>query len=205
MDTQPASGTEDVIAAIAGKAAQAVSQRAGESRQTQVVRAHAAMEAIMAFQPCDAVEAILASQCLMFHELIVADVHRSFCGEDPATQRATRSGIVAMDKAFGANLIRLKQRRTASLRETPPAQDRAETDIADRIRRHLAQTEHDTAAESERSEAAGTTESWPTALNRQARRALDRQTRKRAPGFLPQGITPDRNAATTTASATSAG
>jgi hypothetical protein len=137
------------------------------------------------------------------------------CNEDPATQRATRSGIVAMDKAFGANLIRLKQRRTANLHDTPPAQDRSETEIADRIRRHLSQIEPQiepgtedaatTAADLERSEADGTTGAWPTALNRQARRALDRQIRKRAPGLLRQGITPDRNEPTTTASATAAG
>jgi hypothetical protein len=210
MDTQPAFGIEDVIAAIAGHAAQAVSQRPGESRQPQDDRVRAATDAIMAFQPCDAVEAIVASHCLMFHELIVADVHRTLRGEDPAAQRATRSGIVAMDKAFGANLIRLKQRRTAQRHETPPAQDRTETDIADRIRRHLAQMEagtqnaDPTAAEPERSEA-DATEAWPMTLNRQARRALDRQIRKRASGFLRQGITPDRNEATTTASATAAG
>lgn len=138
MDTQPASGIKDVIASIIGQVSAAVSQRAGESAQRQDDRDSAATDAIMAFQPRDAVEALLASHCLMFHELIVADVHRTLCGEDPATQRATRSGIVAMDKAFGANLTRLKQRRTASLKETPPADDRTETDIADRIRRHLA-------------------------------------------------------------------
>lgn len=121
-----------------------------------------------------------------------------------------------MDKAFGANLIRLKQRRTASRQETQPADDRTETDIADRIRRHLSQIEPGTrdaattAAEPERSGADATTEAWPTAtqisgLNRQARRALDRQIRKRAPGFPRPGITPDRNEATTTASATAAG
>jgi hypothetical protein len=211
MDTQPAFGIEDVIVAIVGNAAEAVSQRAGESRQRQDDRARVATDAIMAFQPCDAVEAILASHCLMLHELIVADVHRTLCGEDLPTQRATRSGIVAMDKAFGANLTRLKQRRTASRQETPPADDRTETEIADRIRRHLSQIEPATAAaDPERSDADATTEAWPTAaqmsgLNRQARRALDRQIRKRAPGFPRPGITPDRIEPTATASATAAG
>jgi hypothetical protein len=216
MDTQPAACIKDVIASIVGQVSAAVSQRAGESRQRQDDRARAATDVIMAFQPRDAIEAILASHCLMFHELIVADVHRTLCGEDLATQRATRSGIVAMDKAFGANLIRLKQRRTASLKETQPADDRTETEIADRIRRHLSQIEPrtqdaaTTAADPERSEADGTTETWPTAaqisgLNRQARRALDRQIRKRAPGFPTPGITPDRIEPTTTACATAAG
>ena len=216
MDTQPAFGLQDVIACIAGQAADAVSQRTGETRQQQDGRALAATDAIMAFQPCDAVEAMLASHCLMFHEMIVADVHRTLCGENVAAQRATRNGIVAMDKAFGANLIRLKQHRTARLKEPQPAADRAETRIGDRIRRHLSQTERQdqdvatTASDPAGSEADAITETWPAAahtagLNRQARRALDRQTHKRAAGFSRPGITPDRNEPTTTISATTAG
>ena len=215
MDTAPTFGIQNVIAATVGHAANAVSQRAGESRQQQAERADAATDAIMAFQPSDAVEAILASHCLMFHEMIVADVHRTLCGENLATQRATRNGIVAMDRAFGANLIRLNQHRAAQ-QDVPPPTERAETDIEDRARRHLAEIEPQdrdaavaTAAESERSEADATFDAWPASqmggLNRQARRALDRQIRKRAPGSLRQGIMPDRNEPTTTASATSAG
>ena len=216
MDTAPTFGLQDVVACIVGHAADSVSQRAGETRQQQDERARAATDAIMAFQPSDAVEAMLASHCLMFHEMIVAGVHHTLCDEDLATQRVTRNTIVAMDKAFGADLIRLKQHRTASLKETQPAEDRAETEIADRIRRHLSQIEPrtqdaaTTAADHARSKADATTETWPTAaqisgLNRQARRALDRQIRKRAPGFPRQGLMPDRNEPTTTTSATSAG
>jgi len=216
MDTQPTFGLQDLIASIAGDTAQAVSQRPGETRQRQNDRARAAVGAIMAFRPCDAVEAILASHFLMFHEMIVADVHHRLCDEDLATQRATRSGIVAMDKAFGNNLIRLKQHRTARRQDTEPADDHTETEIADRIRRHLSQIEPTnqdvatTADDPGRSEAAATTETRPTeaqisGLNRQARRALDRQIRKRTLGFPRTGITPDRNGPTTTTSATSAG
>jgi hypothetical protein len=216
MDTAPTFGLQDVIAYIVCQAADTVGQRAGETRQQQEGRAGAATDAIKAFQPCDAVEAMLASHCLMFHEMIVADVHRTLCGEDVATQRATRNGIVAMDKAFGANLIRLKQHRTARLKEPQPAADRAEPRIDDRIRRHLSQIEPPdqdvatTATDPARSEADAITETWPAAahtagLNRQARRALDRETHKRAAGFSRPGVTPDRNGPTTTISATTAG
>jgi hypothetical protein len=152
----------------------------------------------------------------MFHELIVADVHHTFCHEATATQRATRNGIVAMDKAFGANLIRLRQHRAATPQEIQPANDLTETEVADRVRRHLAQIEPEaqdavtTPADHERSAVDATTETWPTSaqitgLNRQARRALDRQIRKRASGLARPGLTPDRNEPTTTASATAAG
>ncbi len=197
MDTAPTFSLQDLIASIAGHTADSVSQRVGESRQRQDDRARAAMGAIMAFQPRDAVEAILVSHCLMFHEMIVADVHHTLCDEEPMpTRRATRNGIVAMDKAFGNNLIRLKHHRSAVPQETQPAENRAETEIADRIRRHLAQAEarmtnvpaSDLATAADPAPTTSATDAWPTVaqmagLNRQARRALDRQTRKRAPGL----------------------
>jgi hypothetical protein len=218
MDSQPTAGPEYTIASIVAHVAEAVSQRAGESRQRQDERARAATRAIMEFRPSDTVEAMLASHCLMFHEMVVAEVHHAFCDEDSTTRRAAQSRTLAMDKAFGANFIRLKQHRAARQQETEtqPAEDCTETEIVDRIRRHESQIEPGTpdvttaAVDPERSEADASTETWPataqiSGLNRQARRALDRQIRKRAPALPRQGVTPDRNEATTTASATSAG
>jgi hypothetical protein len=136
------------------------------------------------------------------------------CDEQKPTQRATRSGIVSMDKAFGANFTRLRQHRAATLQKTQPLDDLAETDIADRNRRHQSQiepkTQEATAVDREQSETNTTPSTWPTAaqmpgLNRQARRALDRQTRKRDSGLSRPGIMPDRNEPTATPSATTAG
>jgi hypothetical protein len=216
MDTQPTFGPQDVIASIVGQVANSVSERPGESRQRRDDRAQTAIGAIMAFRPRDPVEAILAGHCLMFHEMIVDDVRHAFCGEGKQTQRATRSGIVAMDRAFGANLVRRRQHRAARPQETEPADDRTETHIADRVRRHMSQIDPETPdaaaseADPDQIEADATTEAMPapeqmTGFNRQARRALDRQIRKRLPGFARPGVTADRNGLTTTASARSAG
>ena len=82
MDTQPAFDIHDVIASVVGQVADAVSQRVGKSARRQDERARATTDAIMAFEPRDAIEAIVGSHCLMFHELIVATVHRTLCGED---------------------------------------------------------------------------------------------------------------------------
>jgi hypothetical protein len=103
MDTQPTFGLTNLVGEIAG----AVSDRNGESQHQRLVRTQAAAHTIMAFHPHDAIEAMLAGHCLMFHELIVESVHATMRGEEPATRRATRSGIVAMDKAFGNNLVHL--------------------------------------------------------------------------------------------------
>jgi hypothetical protein len=212
MDTQPTLSCQDLVAYIASETAQAVSERSGESRQHHDDRAHAATQAVLAFEPGDAIEAMIASHCVMLHELIVADVHHALCVEEPAT----RSRIVAMDRAFGSNLARLRLHRTATQTEPQLAEsDRAETDIADRIRRHLAQIEpesQDTGANA--SQPASDTDAISgalsamaqmTGLNRKARRALDRQSRKRAVGIPGPGVTPDRNAPATTTSATTAG
>jgi hypothetical protein len=214
MDTQPAYGIRNVIASIAGQVADSVSERPGESLQRRDDRKRTAVDTIMAFRPGDPVEAILSSHCVMFHEMIVADVHHTLCNEQRPTQRATRNGIVAMDKAFGANFTRLRQHRAPRPRQMQPGDGLAETDIADRIRRHQSQIEPENRepieTDCEPSEADVAADAWPTTaqmpgLNRQARRALDRQSRKRAFGQPAPGLTPDRNAATTIPSATSAG
>ncbi len=195
MDTAP----HDLIAAIAGQAAEAVSRRAGESPQCRDDRTRAAMDALQAFAPGDAVEAMLASHCLMLHELIVAEVNNALSDEDPVARRATRNSVVAMDKAFGNNLIRLQQYRAARQSDLAPGEDCAEPELADRMCR---QPQQNTPGAEQSDDTS--TQTWPS-LNRQARRALDRQTRKRSMGLAIPDVTPDRNAPAATAFATTAG
>jgi hypothetical protein len=95
----------------------------------------------MAFQPEDVIEAMIASHCVMFHELIVDSLHDTLIGEDPASRRPARSNIVAMDKAFGNNLARLeayRTRRVEASHDIQPMPARDEADISDRVRRHQA-------------------------------------------------------------------
>lgn len=140
MDAQPTFGPDDVLAHIVGDIAQAVCERPGETPRQQVIRSQVAVQTMMEFQPRDAIEAMLASHCLMFHEMIGDSVHVTLRSEEAMTRRATRAGIVAMDNAFGNNLARLERYR-APHADAHPAGTRAETDIADRVRRHQAASE----------------------------------------------------------------
>jgi hypothetical protein len=78
----------------------------------------------------------------MMHEMMVDSVHKTLRSEEEDRRRPTRAGIVAMDRAFGANLARLDryQTRRPWTQETNPAEGLDEMDIADRVRRHQAQT-----------------------------------------------------------------
>src|SRR5450755_1789227 len=100
MDSQPAFGFQELFTHIVGDMAKAVSERNGETKQQQFARSSAAVYTIMGLLPRDAIEAMLAGHCVMFHELITDSVHDTLRGELDTHRRATRSTIVAMDKAF---------------------------------------------------------------------------------------------------------
>lgn len=144
MDTQPTLTARDLLAHVIGDIAKAVGDRARESLHQRAARTQAAAQTIAAFQPYDVIEAMLAGHCLMFHEMIVDSVHHILGGEEDAARRSTRSSIVAMDKAFGNNLARLERYQTRRAEASPEAQPtnvRAETDIAERLRRHQSQSQ----------------------------------------------------------------
>ena len=132
MDAQPEFGLQDLLTHFISDMAQAVAGRDGGSPTQRTARAQAAAATILAFQPGDVVEAMLAGHCVMFHELIVDTVHTTLRGEPDAS----RAGIVAMDKAFGDNLRRLERYRTRDAVRS--ADTSGETAIADRVRRHRA-------------------------------------------------------------------
>jgi hypothetical protein len=147
MQTQPTAAPTSLLTQIVAGVAQALSARAGESvcesTGEHAGRTRIAAATIMDFAPRDTVEAMLAGHCVMFHHLIVEDVEVMRRGEQG---RVTRAGIVAMDRAFGANLTRLARYRTdrAKGAQKEAAQKEgdqtleglAETTIADRASRH---------------------------------------------------------------------
>jgi hypothetical protein len=139
MDTQPHLGPQDLLTHVVSDVAEAVSARDGETRQRQDNRQQAAASTILSFMPRDAVEAMLAGHCVMFHALIVDSVHVTLRDEAPSTRRATRAGIAAMDKAFGDNLARLARYRKAQ-GAARAGEEGAETEIADRVSRHQSGT-----------------------------------------------------------------
>lgn len=141
MDTQPPFSRQQLLSHIVGDTARAVSERHDEPQARQFARAQAAARSILAFEPTDAIEAMIASHCVMLHELIVDSVQTTLRGQLDAPRRATRSGIVALDRAFGANLVRLERYRTRhadGAADVEPADICAETEIADRVHRHQA-------------------------------------------------------------------
>ena len=112
MDTKPTFGPDNLLVHVVGDVANAVSGRAGESPSQRAARSRTAAATIMDFRPRDAVEAMIAGHCVIFHELIVDAVQVALRGEDASGRRVTHAGIVAMDRAFGANLTRLEHYRT---------------------------------------------------------------------------------------------
>ena len=109
MDTISAFGFESCCKAIAGDMARALAERSGETPQQQFVRNQAAAYMIMGFLPRDVAEALLASHCVMFHELMVVGVHDALCAQDAKARRAEVQGLLAMNKAFGGSLTHLQR------------------------------------------------------------------------------------------------
>src|SRR5258708_66718 len=141
MDPIPTFGLKQLLTHIIGDAAKAVSERSGESQSQQIARSQATVYAIMTFRPRDAIEAMLAGHCVMFHEMIVDSVRTTLRDEAPASRHATRSSIATMDKAFGNNLAWLERYRAGPASPAEAADGRAETEIADRVHRHQSRTE----------------------------------------------------------------
>jgi len=145
MDTQAAFGFKELFVFVIADIAKSLCDRNGETREQQFARSQAVTHMILGFRPQDVIEAMIAGHCVMFHEAIVDNIPGVMRGEPDATRRATRSGIVAMDKAFGNNLARLEHYQTRSAlgrRDEPaalPEETLAETDIADRVQRHAAE------------------------------------------------------------------
>jgi hypothetical protein len=149
----------------------------------------------MTFQSGDAVEAMIASRCVMFHEVLVDNIGRLFRGD----QTVSQSNVLATDKAIGGDLLRLEHYRSAHTVPEPEPDARPETIVPVADPAQSGDSEPD--------------EAWPTraqmaGFNRHTRRTFDRQLRKhinKAACATERVITSIHNEAVTTASATSAG
>jgi hypothetical protein len=132
MQAQPEFGFKQLLTHVIGDMARALSERSGEDKQHQATRTQSAVHTIMGFRPRDAIEAMLAGHCVMFHELMTDSTRGTLRGEMDNVRRATRSNIVAMDRSFNASLDRLErcQNRVSDgdrdVTVTEPAQVRPE-------------------------------------------------------------------------------
>jgi len=128
MDDVQNSSFIDLITSIVGGTASGLCERAGETKERQPARVMAIIRMVMSLLPRDAMEAMLASHCVMFHELMVDSARDTLRGEVETARKATRSSIVAMDKCFRANLAELEryQKRNAQGSRDAPAKRQAE-------------------------------------------------------------------------------
>jgi hypothetical protein len=129
MDEQPAFGRKELFSFVLRDMAKAVSERKGETREQQFGRHQAAVHLIMGFRPRDVTELMLAGHCMMFHEVLTADVRASLCDETATKRRP----LVALNKAFNDNLDRLesyRQRHAEAPGDAPEAPTPADAPAA---------------------------------------------------------------------------
>jgi hypothetical protein len=104
MPTQQEFSVKDALAHIIDDMAKAISERQGEGKQEQSLRARVATAMIEEFRPQDVTQVMLAGYCVMFHAVMTDSVRDTLRGEMDNMRHATRSNIVAMNKSFHMNL-----------------------------------------------------------------------------------------------------
>lgn len=105
----------DILSHAVRDIVRAVSERPGENRQQQYVRARVATTLIEELRPRDGVQLMLAGHSMMFHEMMIDSVHETLRGEVDTQRRGTRANIVSMNHAFLSNLDRLDRYRNSSV------------------------------------------------------------------------------------------
>jgi len=85
------------------------------------IRFQTASEMIRNFRPRDAIEAMLAGQCVMFHGLMISNVRRALSGEAEPARPATGGTLATMSSAFRGNLDQLRRYRRRPSEEQPGA------------------------------------------------------------------------------------
>jgi hypothetical protein len=120
MDPQEQFGFKELFTHVIGEMAKAMCERPDENKQQQFTRTVASTHLILAMQPRDALEAMLAGQVVMLHTLMTEGVHDLLRGQVDRMRRGTRANIVAINKAFHVNLDRLElyqSRRSEGVRD----------------------------------------------------------------------------------------
>lgn len=112
MQAEQEFGVREVFSHVIGDMAKAISERSGEGKLEQFIRARVAAAMIVDLEPRDVMQVMLAGHCVMFHEVMTDSVHETLRGELDTMRHGTRSNIVAMNKAFHINLDRLDRYQT---------------------------------------------------------------------------------------------
>jgi hypothetical protein len=100
MQAHSTFGFEQLITELLRGVADAVADRPGESEAQRFARHQTAIFSVMAFHPSDAMETILAGQCVMFDNLLRDAAHDMLCDETGPGKLRIRSQITALGRLF---------------------------------------------------------------------------------------------------------
>jgi hypothetical protein len=126
-------GFEQLITELLRDLADAVADRPGESQAQRFARHQTAIFSTMAFHPRDAMETMLAGQCVMFDHLLRDATHDLLCSETAPGKLRVRSQIAALAKIFLKHLEQWCQLRARPEQQTatsPPSEPEPKPDPA---------------------------------------------------------------------------
>jgi hypothetical protein len=109
---QPASpfNISNLIVPVLGSTIRALSDRPGQTEAQRQARAGDVLNMIMSFQPRDVVEMTLASQAVVYNELIADSAVDIFRAVDPAAKVRSLSAVMSMGRLTQGHLDRLAKR-----------------------------------------------------------------------------------------------
>jgi hypothetical protein len=112
MQQQPAFGFEQLTTEIIRGVLEAVAERGGESEAQRFARHQTTVFSVMAFLPRDAVETMLAGQCVIFDHLLRDGARDLLRGQAEQIKLRARPQIVATGNAFLRHLTQITRLQT---------------------------------------------------------------------------------------------
>jgi hypothetical protein len=123
MQAPPEFGFEQLITELLRGLADAVADRPGETEAQRFARHRTAIFSTMAFLPRDAIETMLAGQCVIF-DLLLRDAARDLLrNEAAATKLRIRSQLTAMGRLFLKHLDQLRQLQSRPVQQAAASPD----------------------------------------------------------------------------------
>jgi hypothetical protein len=119
MTEQAPFGPQQLITELLRGLAEAVGDRLGEAGAQRIVRHQTAAYSAMAFMPRDAVETMLANQCVIFDQLLRDGTQDLLRGLTEPVKRRVRSQLTAIGRAFLKHLDQLRRLQSRPVEELP--------------------------------------------------------------------------------------
>jgi hypothetical protein len=109
MQAPPKFGFEQLVTELLRGLADTIADRPGETESQRFARHQTAIFSAMAFRPRDAMETILAGQCVMLDHLLRDATRDLLCSEAEPAKRRIRSQLTALGRLFLQHLAQLRQ------------------------------------------------------------------------------------------------